>query len=729
MKLFFLCLLAFIFLQATAQKDSLRTLKDTLTGSAQNVTIQGKPPLIQHQLDKTIINVAANALSQGSSVFEVLQKSPGLSITGQDELVMNGKQGLNVYVDGRPTQLTGQDLAAYLKSIPAESVDKIELITNPSAKYDAAGNAGIINIRLKKNKALGTNGTVNGSYTQNYHYRTNGGLSINHRSKNVNLFGNYSLSHSFQHVRVFNTRTIRDNTTSKNFITRQVEQDGYTSQNLRTGADFTLSKKSIIGLLYTRNQINNNTFAPGITTIGTTVPDSVLKIMSQFNQFSLRQNANLNYRYEDTLGNTLNLDADYTWFGSDITNHVNNDLYTPADAFLRNQTIFNSQLNDIHIYSLKGDYLHPIKKWNAQLEAGAKATIARTSSDFGAQQMQAGYWKTDTGLSNLFTYNEAVLSAYGAWQGSIKKWQYKLGLRAEYTDVKGNSVSLNKAAIHQPDTSYFSLFPTAYLSYNWKDGAQQMKLAYSRRIGRPAYQDLNPFNKQTDQYTVETGNPYLKPAFTNNLELSFVYHYAMSATLGYSRTTQVSETGTYVKGNVWYLLPQNVGTQDNLFFSLNLPYSPAKWWETYTNTTLFYNHYKAQLSQGLLNAGSIGMNLYNEQNFTLGKGWQTMTEYWGYLPGQQGIYKGEYLGSLSLGVQKKLMNNRASLRLHFHDVFRTQKWAQTVDFGNVQGSTYRRWEGQGIRLSFSLNFGGSSVKAIRQRNESSNERIKEKSGD
>ncbi len=729
MKPFFILLLTCISLTAFAQKDSLLTKRDTLTGSNQEVIVTGKTPLVQHQLDKTVINVAANSLSQGRNVFEVLQKSPGISVTGQDELVMNGKQGLNVYVDGRPTQLTGQDLAAYLKSLPAETVDKIELITNPSAKYDAAGNAGIINIRLKKNKALGTNGTVNGAYTQNYHYRANGGLSLNHRSKNLNLFGNYSISNSFQHVQVLNTRTIMQVATENNFITRQVEQDRYTTQNARAGADFNISKQSIIGLLYTRNQINATEFTPGTTTIGNSKVDSTLQTISDYQMRSLRQNLNLNYRLEDTSGNTLNVDADYTWFGADHSSPVSNSLYAANGGLLNSQSINNSLLNAIHIYSLKGDYYHPIKRWSAQVEGGAKATFARTDNDFDATQLLAGTWKRDTGLSNRFLYNEEVLAAYGSFQGGYKHWQYKAGLRAEYTNVKGQSNSLKGTSIHQPDTTYFSLFPTAYLSYNWKDGAQQIKLAYSRRIGRPAYQDLNPYQKQIDQYTYETGNPALQPAFTHNLELSFVHHYAMSATLGYSRTTKVSETGTYAQGNTWYTLPQNVGTQNNVYLSLSIPYSPTKWWEMYTNTTLFYNHYKAPLPQGLLDAGSMGLNLYNEQTFTLGKGWQTTTEYWGFLPGQQGMYKGKYLGSLSLGIQKKLLQNRATLRLHYHDVFRTQAWAQTVDFANVQGSIYRRWEGQGVRLSFSLTFGGTGVKAIRQRNSNSDERIKEKSGD
>lgn len=726
MKTIFLLLTTCISFFGFAQKDSLLTTKDTLIGSNQEVIVKGKMPIVQHQLDKTVINVAANALSQGSNIFEVLQKSPGISVTGQDELVMNGKQGLNVYVDGRPTQLTGHDLAAYLKSLPAETVDKIELITNPSAKYDAAGNAGIINIRLKKNKAFGTNGTINGSYTQNYHYRANGGLSLNHRSKNLNLFGNYSISNSFQHVQVLNTRTIQNAAVTQNFTTRQVEQARYTTQNIRAGADLNVSKKSVAGVLYTRNQIDATEFTPGTTAIGNGKIDSLLQTTSNYRMNSLRQNLNFNYRFEDTSGNTLNLDADYTWFGGHHTNPVSNSLYAANGNPLSTQNISNALQNNINIYSIKGDYFHPVKNWNAQVEAGAKANFARTNNSFDALRLFANNWKIDTGLSNHFLYNEDVLAAYSSFQGSYQHWQYKAGLRAEYTNVKGQSTSLKGSTINQPDTTYFSLFPTAYLSYNWKNGAQQIKLAYSRRIGRPAYQELNPYQKQTDQYTYETGNPALQPAFTNNLELCFVYRYAMSATLGYSRTTKVSETGTYAVGNTWYTMPQNVGTQNNVYLSLSIPYSPTKWWETYTNTTLFYNHYKAALPQGLLNTGSLGLNLYNQQTFTLGKGWQTTTEYWGYLPGQQGMYKGKYLGSLSLGVQKKLLQNRATIRFHFHDVFRTQAWAQTVDFAHVQGSIYRRWEGRGVRLSFSLNFGGTGVKAIRQRNTTSDERIKEK---
>ena len=726
MKPIFLLLLTIISLDISAQKDSAAARKDTLNGATQNVTVKAAVPLIQYQTDKTVINVAANMNAQGTNIFEVLQRSPGLSITGQDELVMNGKQGLNVLIDGRPTQLTGRDLAAYLKSLPAETVEKIELIANPSARYDAQGNAGIINIRMKRNKAFGTNGSINGSYTQNVHYRTTGGLSINHRQKNLNLFGNYSINNSYQYVKVITNRLVQSTQGVQTFATRQVEQDRYTSQNMRLGADVTFSKRSILGVLYTRSQINNPTFTPGTTTIGNGRADSILQVAGNYRLGSLRQNANLNYRFEDTSGNTLNVDADYTRFGSNTDNPVQNELFAPGGALLHSQTISNGLLNGIDVYSLKADYYHPVKKWNAEVEAGAKATVARTNNDFDARQLQSGFWKQDTGLSNHFIYNEKVLAGYGTWQGSVKSWQYKLGLRAEYTAIQGAASSLRGQTDHAPDTAYFSLFPSAYISYAFAKGIQQLKIAYSRRIGRPAYQDLNPFEKRIDQYNIEKGNPALRPAFTDNLELGLVFKNDRSITLGYSRTANISETGVYAQGNILYLLPQNTGTQNNTYLSINAPVTITGWWNTFSDATLFYNHYKAALPQGYLNAGAIGMNLYNQQDFTAGKGWKFSTEYWGYLPGRQGILKGKYLGSLSLGVEKKLLKNRAAIRFHFYDVFRTQRWAQTVDFGNVTGDTERRWEGRGVRLSCSLSFGGSGVKGSRERSTGNDERIKEK---
>jgi hypothetical protein len=201
----------------------------------------------------------------------------------------------------------------------------------------------------------------------------------------------------------------------------------------------------------------------------------------------------------------------------------------------------------------------------------------------------------------------------------------------------------------------------------------------------------------------------------------------MSATLGYSHTSNINETGVLADGNILYALPQNTGAQNNTYLSLSLPVSITGWWSTYSNTTLFYNHYKAMLPQGLLNTGSFGLNLYNQQSMNTGKGWQLLSEYWGYVPGQQGMFKGKYLGSLSLGIQKKLLKDKAAIRLHAHDLFRTQRWQQTVDFGNVKGNIDRRWESRGIRLSLNLNFGGTGIKSSRERNTGNEERIKEKS--
>jgi len=236
----------------SAQTEDI-ILKQGAATKLAEVVVNSKIPFIEQQIDKTVVNVQADINAIGSSAFEILQKAPGLSITGDDVINMSGKAGVNVLLDGRPTQMSSKELANYLRSLPGNTIEKIELISNPSSWFDAQGNAGIINIRLKKNKIKGTNGNVTGGYTQSTHYRSNGSFNLNHRQGKVNAFANASVDNNLQHTTGDINRNVLVNGINKNFLNSTIDKDRNARFNVRTGIDFYASKKSTFGFLLNAN--------------------------------------------------------------------------------------------------------------------------------------------------------------------------------------------------------------------------------------------------------------------------------------------------------------------------------------------------------------------------------------------------------------------------------------------------------------------------------------------
>jgi iron complex outermembrane recepter protein len=712
-------------LHAMAQQ----TKTDTSFNKTQKLTdvvVKSKKPFIEQQIDKTVINVQADMSAVGSSAFDMLQKAPGISITSEDVINMSGKAGVNVMIDGRPTQMGSKELAAFLRSMPASTIDKIELITNPSARFDAQGNAGIINIRLKKNKIKGTNGNISLGYTQQQHYRSNGAASINHRSGKINAFANVSIDNNLQHTTGFINRNVTVGSAVKNFNNTTVDIDRNVNANIRTGVDFYLNRKNTFGVLFNTNANRNPFNTPGITNISSNgILDSSLVTTNDNLYKNKRYNSNVNYKYEDTIGNELNIDADYTFFkNTNITNLGTNYL----DKL---NSKYNASANDldvattINIYAIKADYAKQLKKQQAKIETGVKLSSVTTSNNLFATSLAGTGMIADTGRSNMFTYKENVYAAYANFSQRIKKFEYQICLRAENSVVKGSSVDLRNATVKNPDTNYVNLFPSAFVSYKINE-KNMFAVSYSKRINRPDYQAMNPFETIYDIYTSEKGNPYLKPQFTNNFELKYTYRYALNIAIGYNQTKDYSQTITTQTGEKTTGTQDNIGSLDNAYLNISAPMPITKWWEGYANITGFYNHYKGKLSSGILNEKTFGLNYYIQQNFNLGKGWSSQLSSWFNAGTKQAIFKTAAFGSVDFGIKKKIMKDKASIRLQVNDIFNTQRYRQTVNFGNMDFTYERKWESRGVRLQFAWSFGKSKFQARDRETNQDGNRIKVK---
>ena len=726
MKLFISLFILLVSLQATTQvvNDSVSTLMASKKLDA--VMVLSKKPFIEQQIDKTVVYVQADIMAISSNAFEILQKAPGININGEDAINMSGKAGVNILIDGRPTQMGSKELANFLRSMPGSTIEKIELITNPSSRFDAQGNAGIINICLKKNKLKGTNGNINIGYTQNVHYRSNASAALNQRSGKINVFANVSVNNNKQHTNGYINRNVTVNNLLKNFNNTTVDMDRNVSQNIRAGVDFYLDKKNTLGVLFTNNGNWSPFNTPGNTFISSDGKiDSSLQTINDNLYKNNRSNTNFNYKHEDTLGNELNIDADYTFF-------KNTNLTNLRTRYLdKANTKYNFTANDldvatnINIYALKLDYIKQLKSINTKIETGVKFSNVVTNNNLFATTLFGSTMKADTGRSNNFKYKENIYAAYINIGKKLKKFEYQLGVRIENAVIKGTSTDLKNNSINNPDTNYINIFPTTFVSYKMND-KNMFALSYSKRINRPDYQSLNPFETIYDIYTSEKGNPFLKPQYTNNFEIKYTYRYALNVAVGYNNTKDFSQIISIQTGQQTQATTYNTGSLDNVYFNISAPLPFTKWWDGYVNVTGFLNHYKGTLPNGMLNEKTPGLNYYIQQNFKLGKGWSVQMSSWFNAGTKQAIFKTNALGSLDAAVKKNMLKDKASIRLSVTDIFNTQQWKQSVQFANMDFAYRRKWESRGIRLQFSWSFGKTKFTARERDTNQDANRIKEK---
>ncbi|WP_040006149.1 TonB-dependent receptor domain-containing protein [Fibrisoma limi] len=725
-----------VFTVATDQYVTLSPIQLATDANTLNtVVVKARQQAVEQQVDKTVLNVQADATAVGKTAYELLQQAPGVVIDPNDNIQMAGKQGVNVYIDGKPANLSPADLANLLKSTPASIIDKVELITNPSARFDAQGNAGIINIRFKRDKSLGLNGSVAAGYSQSIHGRRNAATDLNFRSNNLNLFGNVGWVGGYQRTQIAINRNITANQVFRRFEQRGYDADGWDNYTYKLGADYFINSRQTVGIVLTGNAADNRYGTYSTTEIRNAagrIDSSLVNRNDNPNQNS-RINAALNYRYADTLGLELNLDADYTRFSNNNPSRITND-YVNADQQLTRRTgnVFDAATT-IAIQTLKGDLTKVWKAAQTKLEAGFKRTNVRTDNNLLAFLLQDGGLTTpdvttpDVNRTNQFNYRETVNALYVSIQKELKKWTVQAGLRAEHSDVKGVSKDLRERFINRPDTTYLNLFPTAFVQYQATQNSL-IQVNYGRRIGRPSYQDMNPFVYQIDPYTSERGNPFLRPQYTNNIELGYTYKWASTLKLGYSTTTDYFTNITHQKGIVTYQTVENVGRADVLSLSVSTPIPFTKWWNSYVYAGATWNRYVATLDEGPLDARALGFNAYMQHTFTLPKTITLQVSGFYNAPTQQTIFYNRGLGSLNLSVQKKVLHERGTVTLGVEDLLNTMRWAQSVNFGPQQFDLYRKWESRRAKVQFSYRFGSQKIKEARERNASEDaERIKVKS--
>jgi iron complex outermembrane recepter protein len=681
----------------------------------QGVTVVSKKPMIEVKADKTVFNVEQSINAQGSDALELLRKSPGVQVDNNDNISMKGKTGVRVYVDGKMMQLDTKDLAAYLKSINSNDIEAIEMISNPSAKYDASGNAGIVNIRLKKNKKFGTNGSANLGFVQGFTPKGNGSINLNYRDKKINIFGNAGGNIGINRNSIDLYRIQNDSLYDQTSIMRNDDK----SMNIKAGADFFINNKNTIGVLATTNFAKSTSNNGGSTNIYYNPTNTFVKILDATNTIPgnrTNANFNLNYRYADTSGKEINFDTDYGMFRG-TGRSLQPNIYRDKNGVEINRVINrNYTPTDIDIFTAKIDVEHKLGK--GKLGYGVKTAFVTTKNTFDFFNEIAGVPIKQLNRSNSFTYKENVNAAYANYQRQLnEKWSLQTGLRMEQTTSDGDLTRAD--GIVQADNrvkrNYVNLFPSAALTWNINQ-KHSLNLTYSRRIDRPTYQDLNPFENKLDELTFEKGNAFLRPQYTDNVEMTHTFMGFINTTVGYSFVKDFATVTTDTSGNTSFIQQKNLAQQQIVSFNIGAPTPIKKWWNGYVNFWFNKQFYEGFIGNNKIKEQVPSFGAYVEQSFSLGRdysaeisGWFNGPSVWG------GTWKTKPQGSVDIGMQKQFLNKAATVKIAATDIFFTAPWKATSNFGGLYIRGGGNWESQTFRLTFSYRFGSAQIKSARER--------------
>ena len=500
------------------------------------VTVSAKKPFIQQLPGKTVINVDAAITNAGTTAMEVLEKSPGVTIDKDGNISLKGRSGVLIMIDNKPSYVSGSDLANLLNSMSSSQIELIELMTNPSAQYDASGNAGIINIKTKKNKQKGFNGTINTSYGQGRYYKNNNSLQLNYREGKLNYFLNYSMNANRGFTDMYALRRYykEDRRTIESMLEQpsKMRGQGY-NHTLRTGVDYFAVKKTTLGvaingMLFSReNSVNNE--ALWMDAFRNT--DSIIHTQSIGKSKWKNAGINLNLRHSFNTKQELSADIDYITYDIHGYQAFQNNLITSGGY----EEFFKGDLpSQINIFSAKTDYTAQLPK-DVKLESGLKSSHINTDNIADYFYKDGAEWKEDLGKTNHFLYGENIYALYGNVEKKTNRLTLQAGLRYELTHYRANQLGNSQQKDSAFSRNYSSLFPSGSINFE-ADSLNQFMLSVGRRIDRPAFQKLNPFLFIINKYTYQQGNSLIRPQYTWNMELSHVFKNMLTTTIGYSTT-------------------------------------------------------------------------------------------------------------------------------------------------------------------------------------------------
>jgi hypothetical protein len=702
---------------------SIPSINITLQSSAKtlnSVTIISNKPLIENKIDKTVVNVDAYITNSGNTALDLLSTSPNVAVdqTG-GSISIKGKSGAVILIDGKQTYLGGTDLINLLNSMPSSQISQIEIMTQPSAKFDAAGNSGVINILTRKNKKAGFNANVSLNYTQGVYPKSLNSVILNYRNNKINVFGNLSYNYN----QTFTDRKWLHyfSGDSLNTLFTQNNRDKKVISNIAAsgGVDYAVSTATTVGILASTNSSKyNDAFSSHSVLQDFNNNGNVQAItdgLSLYDRPWVNNSFDLNLK--STLSKTQQISSDvnydyYSFNENEWDNTINNDS---GGSFI-SQALQHVKLpSSIKIYSAKVDYSLNLGK-GFNLESGLKSSYVQTDDDAEYFEFQNGNYVLDVNQSNHFIYKENVNAAYVNYSGSINKWDLQAGLRAEQTNNNGHQL-VNDQSFSK---NCLQLFPSAYLSYS-ADKDNKYELSYSRRVDRPNYSDLNPFVQYLDVYTRTSGNVNLNPVFANNFELSYNYKNSLNISAFYTMTNGIINP-VYLQsdtGKIELITLENLSSETSAGLSISYSAQLKNWWSLTAFYTLFNNHIKGPINDGFYDANITTHMISLTQQFLLGDGWaaEMNTAYRTNALLFAMFVRGPWRTS-TFGLSKEILNKKGSIKLKFTDPFNLTK--NNYNYTRFEGLYINRMfheENQRIGITFTYHIsGGQKVSGSSKKN-------------
>lgn len=687
-------------------------LQPEVAGKLDEITVVARIPLIERKIDRTVVNVDAMISSAGNSALELLEKSPGVIIDNNGNIMLKGKPGVLIYIDDKPTYLSGEALQNYLKSLPANTISQIELMTNPPAKYDAAGNVGIINIVTKKSKLRGFNANFSINYGQGVYFKNSNNFNFNYRNRKFNVFGTINGGASRNFSNLYINRIYKNEDLSVKSYFDQNTRSLYTMAygGLKLGVDFYATKNTTLGIGTNGWLTNSDDKSRNISLLSDEARNPTSTVIADNGEQSNFKSGSVNFNLRhklDSTGKMITADLDYVQYFTQSDQSFLNHTYAPDGTLLLTDELSGDLPAKISIYAFKTDYAQSLKK-DGKLEAGFKASYTNIDNLANYFTTVAGVANPDYDKSNHFKYQEMINAAYVNFNRNFKRFAFQAGLRSEGTISTGNQLGNLVKPTARFKRDYLSVFPTAYLSYDLDTAKNnQLVLSYGRRIDRPYYQDLNPFVRPLDKFTFYSGNPLLRPMFSQNTSLTYSYKSVFSTSLTYIRTrNEINETIEIDTNSLYFSRPGNIGYSEVLSLSANATIPFAKWLTTNIYSEVTHTHYRGKLYTEQLDSRGTFFYININNSFQFGKGWSG--EISGYYNTR--VTSAQFTlrerGQLGIAVQKKILKDKGSVKLSMRDMFYTELNRGIINNLRLTDADYNnRSDTRAVFATFTYSFG------------------------
>jgi hypothetical protein len=699
-------------------------------GQLKEITITGNKPLFEQQVDRMIIHVGKSITTAGGTALDVLERSPGVSVNRQDNsIALNGKNGVSVMINGKITYMPADALVQFLGGIPAASIEKIELITTPPSKYDAAGNGGYINIVLIQNPNAG----FSGSYflTGGYGKKESGaaGIHFDYRKGKINLYGNYSFNHDtyIQPSTGFVAFTRAGNhITDSTFSKRDAKTD---VQNARIGIDYQVDTTTLISALLSGYNSRWRMIAHNGATISRNgVADTVISSVDD-PETNLWQNlwANLNFQHLFKPGKALIFDANMIYYKDNNPNNYSTDYYDGQKLFLYHEDSRSVKLTPIHFRVFSSDYTTSLGK-RIGVETGVKLSLSRFNNDVRVENLRQGTWIPDSVLTADYFLKENIWAAYTSFSVSPDPGiSIKAGLRYEYTVSELGSIGVANIV----NRKYGGFFPTFVISKKLRE-TNSVSFSYSRRITRPAFNDLAPFTVFFDPKTFYSGNPALQPAIANAIQANYVNRNT-SFTISYTHESHTIDNSYFQTqrldtiSNILYLSARNFNYENYLTVSISLPFRVTSWWNMQNNIIANWRRINTESGGQPLELERVDYRFNSTQRLLLpgGISFEVTGSYTSesYL----GTAKTKAIYQLDAGLQKKLGEKGDILRVAGNDIFNSGNDYQFAETEAGTGATVNRRFNFGTmacRITYIHYFGSHAMKGHEERSRGAEEELK-----